>query len=50
VIDPRWVSSSQMLHFLNTSTGWMLVLRTLDGDVASLETLPRDISYDVHGF
>jgi hypothetical protein len=47
IFDPRWIAPDSILHLSDQGSGWTLVLRGLDGQTATLLTLPRDITYDV---
>jgi hypothetical protein len=47
VFDPHWIGPGQFVHLHDQDAGWMLVLRTVDGQAASLLLLPREASYDV---
>lgn len=47
MMTSRWVSDTQILAAHDTGSGWMLTLRDVGGDAASLLPLSRDTMWDV---
>jgi len=47
MVGPRWVSDTEMMAFHDTGEGWLLTLRNIDGDAATLLSLPREAMWDV---
>ena len=47
VFDPHWITPKQIIHLLDQGTSWVLVSQTVDGQVVSLVSLPKDITYDI---
>jgi len=47
MVGPRWVSDTELMAFHDTGQGWLLTLRSIDGDAATLLSLPREATWDV---
>lgn len=47
MVGPRWVSDNELMAFHDTGEGWLLTLRNIDGDAATLLSLPREAMWDV---
>lgn len=45
-VNPRWVSNTQILASHDTGDGWVLTLRDINGEAATLLPLPRDAMWD----
>lgn len=50
MVSPRWISDSQIMASHDTGDGWMLTLRDVNGDAASLLPLPREAMWDVRSY
>lgn len=47
MVGPRWVSDDQVMAFQDTGEGWLLTLRDVNGNAATLLPLPREAMWDV---
>lgn len=46
MVNPRWVSGTQILASHDTGDGWVLTLRDVSGEAAALLPLPREAMWD----